>query len=90
MKIAGKEYPLEADSGEMEQLMRVAAKDVNDMLERFNMRFPETAFEDKMVFVAVQEAAGKLYMQKKYKRLDDEVNSLGEDLVAYLEGLDDK
>ena len=36
LKIAGKEYSLTAASEEQEQLMRLAARDVNEMLDRFN------------------------------------------------------
>ena len=46
--IAGREYPLEAESPEMEQLMRLAAEDVNSMLKKFDEQFPTTPFEDRL------------------------------------------
>lgn len=88
LKIAGREYPLEAASPEMERMMRLAASDVNKVLERFDAQFPEAAFEDKLVFAAIQEGVGKFYAQKRYSVLEDEVNSLGEDLAAYLKGME--
>lgn len=84
--ISGREYPLEAESPEMERLMRLAAGDVNRMLEKFNEQFPTTPFEDKLVFVAIREAAGKLLSQGKLQGLVDEADSLKQDLAAYLDG----
>ena len=87
LNVAGKPYRLSAATPEMEQLMRVAAGEVSAMLTRFDSRFPESSFEDKLVFVAIQEAAGKLSAQKKMSRLAEEVDSLGADVAAYLEAL---
>jgi cell division protein ZapA (FtsZ GTPase activity inhibitor) len=87
LNVAGKLYRLSAATPEMEQLMRSAAQDVTSMLATFDSRFPESGFEDKLVFAAVQEAAGKLFAQKKMSRLVEELESLGTDLSAYLEAL---
>ena len=67
LKVAGKSYSLSAASPEMEQLMRLAAQDVSAMMTKFDARFPDSSPEDKLVFVAIQEAAGKLSAQKKMK-----------------------
>lgn len=85
--VAGKPYRLNASSPEMERLMRLAAQDVTSMLAKFDSRFPESSPEDKLVFAAIQEAAGKLAAQKKMSRLVEEVESLGADVTAYLEAL---
>ena len=87
LTVAGKPYRLSAASPEMEQLMRLAAAEVSTMMTRFDSRFPESGAEDKLVFVAIQEAAGKLSAQKKMSRLAEEVESLGADVAAYLEDL---
>ncbi|MCR4824280.1 MAG: cell division protein ZapA [Bacteroidales bacterium] len=87
LKVAGKPYRLSAASPEMEQLMRLAASDVTAMMTKFDARFPESSPEDKLVFVAIQEAAGKLSAQKKMSRLVDEVEALQGDISAYLEGM---
>ena len=39
------------------------------------------------MFVAIQEAAGKLSAQKKMSRLVEEVQTLESDVAAYLEGM---
>ena len=87
LKVAGKSYSLSAASPEMEQLMRLAAQDVSAMMTKFDARFPDSSPEDKLVFVAIQEAAGKLSAQKKMSRLVEEVEALQGDVSAYLEAI---
>ena len=87
LKVAGKSYSLSAASSEMEQLMRLAAQDVSAMMTKFDARFPDSSPEDKLVFVAIQEAAGKLSAQKKMSRIVEEVEALQGDVAAYLEGM---
>lgn len=84
--ISGREYPMGAESPEMEQLMRLAAEDVNELLKKFNEQFPTTPFEDKLMIVAVREAAAKLLSQRNMRRLENEADSLAQDLGAYLDG----
>ncbi len=88
LKIAGKEYSLTAASEEQEQLMRLAARDVNEMLDRFNEKFVETDIVDKFAFVAVQEAVGKFYMKARLSQMGAEVSSLSSELSSYLEETD--
>lgn len=88
LKIAGKEYSLTAASEEQEQLMRLAARDVNEMLDRFNEKFVETDIVDKFAFVAVQEAVGKFYMKAKLSQAGGEISSLSSELSSYLEETD--
>ena len=87
LKVAGKPYRLSAATPEMEQLMRLAAADVTDLMTKFDARFPDSSPEDKLVFVAIQEAAGKLSAQKKMSRLVEEVQTLESDVAAYLDGM---
>lgn len=90
LKVAGKPYRLSAASPEMEQLMRLAAADVSEMVTKFDARFPDSSPEDKLVFVAIQEAAGKLSAQKKMSCLVAEVEELQGDVTSYLEGITKK
>ena len=90
LKVAGKPYRLSAASPEMEQLMRLAAAEVSEMVTKFDARFPDSSPEDKLVFVAIQEAAGKLSAQKKMSRLVAEVEELQGDVASYLEGITKK
>ena len=40
IKIAGTEYPLMANTPEMEQFIRLAAEEINAMLGKYDARFP--------------------------------------------------
>lgn len=90
LKIAGKEYELDAATPEMEQTMRVAAADVNEMLEMFNTRFPDASMVDKFAFVAVHEAIEKFYVKKEVEAFKSEMGSLHDELGSYLDGKDKK
>ena len=90
LKIAGKEYPLKATSPEMEQMMRLAAEDVNAMLVKFDAKFPDKPVADKLAFVAIQEAVSKINAQRKASRVVEEVTALQNDLASYLDGMQDK
>lgn len=88
LKIAGKVYPMKAATPQMEQMMRIAAEDVNRVLEKLNMRYPDTPLEDKLVFVAIQEAVAKLHTAKKYESLNSDVSSLSSELATYLDEIE--
>lgn len=90
LKIAGREYPLKASSPEMEQLMRLAAEDVNKMLARYTEKYQDKTLEDKLAFVTLQEAVFKISAQRKAQALTDEVEALKKDTEAYLKGIENK
>lgn len=85
LKIAGKEYPLRVQSPEMEQLMRLAAENINAMLAKYDEKFPDKTLVDKLAFVTLNEAVGKLSLQRKVAAMNDESARLGQELGAYLE-----
>jgi len=84
LKIAGKEYPLRADTPELEQLMRLAAEDVNAMLVRYNERYSSKSEFDKLAFVALNEAMGKISAQRAAAKTVGETDNLTDRLGAYL------
>ena len=84
VQVAGKTYPLKAQGPEAEARLRTAAESVNSMLEQFNNRFPDKPVEDKLVFVAIQQAVGKLSAQGQLMVLKEERASLKAELGSYL------
>ena len=86
VKIAGLTYHLKADSPEKEQVMRLAAKDVDNLLSRYEEKFSGTSFEDKLAFVALNEAMGKLQEQQRLRSLKQEIEILSSQTHGYLEG----
>ena len=88
LKIAGKEYSLVAKDAEMEHYMRFAARDINQMIETYNKKYPDTQLFDKLVFVALKQKVGKLSSLHKLEVLKVQEDKLEKDLQAYLDKLD--
>jgi len=88
LKIAGREYPLEAPSPEMEGLLRKGAKDVNNLLSGMDSRYPQQERYDKLVFVALSEAMDKISALEEKTRLEGELEELGNEVSSYLDGID--
>ncbi|MGI6314143.1 MAG: cell division protein ZapA [Candidatus Cryptobacteroides sp.] len=88
LKIAGKEYSLKAQSPEDEQLMRLAAGDVNSMLSYYNANYPNQEDMDKLAFVTLTQAMSKIREQRSAAKLASELDALDDKLGAYLAGIE--
>lgn len=88
LKIAGKEYPLKAKSPEAEQIMRLAAEDINAMLAHYTASYPDKSDMDRLAFVTLSQAVGKISAQRAAAKLATEVDSLDDKLGSYLVGID--
>ena len=88
LKIAGKEYQLKASSPEMEQYMRIAAENINGKLSVYDSRYPGKDLFDKLVFVTLNEAFGRLSAQRKLALRDEEEGKLLEQIDSYLGGIE--
>lgn len=88
IKIAGKEYPLRASSPEKEQLMRLAAEDINKMLATYDDKYPNYDLVDKLAFVALNETFSRFRYQKQLSLVKEEADGLNAELDAYLKGID--
>ena len=86
IKIAGKNYPLVAASPERERQLRLAAEEVNAMLLRYDVKYPDTQLVDKLVFVALNQAVGRIAAKEDFAGYTSELHSLEHDLENYLEG----
>ena len=76
LKIAGKEYSLKAQSPEDEQLMRLAAGDVNSMLSYYNANYPNQEDMDKLAFVTLTQAMSKIREQRSAAKLASDLMPL--------------
>ncbi len=85
IRIADQEYPLKAKSPEMEQLMRLAAENVNQKLAAYNAKIRGRSLADKLTFVSLNETVARLQLEKRLKDLEDKVKALHLDTEAYLE-----
>ena len=89
LRIAGKEYSLKVQSPEMEQLMRLAAENINQMLAKYDEKFPDKTLLDKLSFDTLNETVALLSTQRKLARASEEVKALQSDIESYLDGIQD-
>lgn len=88
IRIAGKEYPLKANSPEMEQMLRLAAETINQKLAAYDAKYPGKPLSDKLAFVAITEAVSRLMSQKKLAEANSEAGKLEEDIESYLKDIE--
>ena len=88
VKIAGNTYPLKASTPEMERLMRLAAEAINAKYAAYDAKFPDKSLADKLAFVALNEAIGRLTNQKKYSEVSQEAEMLQEEVDTYLKNIE--
>ncbi len=84
IKIAGNEYPLVASSPEMERMMRLAADAINQKLAAYDAKYPNKALSDKLSFVALNEAVGRLAYQKRFADAEAEAKKLQDGVESYI------
>jgi cell division protein ZapA (FtsZ GTPase activity inhibitor) len=90
IKIAGKEFPLKANTPEMEQMMRLAAEQINKKLAEFNTRYPDRTLADKLAFVALNEAVNKISCLRRLEEVDKEVKDMTGETDKYLKSIEGK
>ena len=88
LRIAGKEYPLKAKSPEAEQVMRLAAEDINNMLSVYNTNYPDRSDYDKMTLVCLGQAVSKISAKRAAARLASDFDTLDAELGNYLAGIE--
>ncbi len=85
IKIGQKSYPLKVSSPEIEQLMRLASERINEMLAKYNAKFPESSLADKLAFVALNETAARISAQRKELKTRETVEAFEKELASYLQ-----
>ena len=90
IKISGKEFSLKANSPEMEQMMRIAAEQINQMLTDYNARYPDRPLADKLAFVALNQAVFKISYERRLETFDKEVKEMTAETDKYLKSIEEK
>mgnify|MGYP002515307507 FL=1 len=88
IRIAGNEYPLVASSPEMERMMRLAAEAINQKLTAYDAKYPNKTLSDKLSFVALNEAVGRLAFQKRLADVDAQARRLQDDVESYIKTIE--
>jgi len=89
LKIAGRVYAVRATSPEQERQMRLAAEEINKVLEVYDQRFPNKTEFDKLAFVTLNEALGKMDALSTAAATVNEANVLTDRLGNYLANIED-
>ena len=84
IKIAGRPYVLKASTPEHEQLIRLAAEDVNKKLARLSSSFPGRTPEDILTFLALNECISRIAFGKINEAAEKEAAELVAETVAYI------
>ena len=84
LEIAGRQFHLKASSPEMEQSMRLAAEDINRMLDRYTEKYPEKDYLEMLLFVTLTETVYKFNAQNKLNAVTAECEKLASELSGYL------
>lgn len=84
LKIAGIEYPMVANTPEMEETMRNAADEINRKFNSYDIKYPDKSTLDKLIIVTLNETVNRIACQNKMKQLGLETKALQDDLEAYL------
>ena len=90
IKIAERSYVLKATTPENEQLIRLAAEDVNKKLNAYLASFPGKSPEDILSFVALNECVSRLAFQKKMELDEEALKRLVAETESYLSGAEKK
>lgn len=87
LKIAGIEYPMVANTPEMEETMRMAADEINRKFNSYDLKYPDKTTLDKLIIVTLNETVNRIACQKKMQQLGAEAKALQDSLDTYLEQL---
>ncbi|MBO4595533.1 MAG: cell division protein ZapA [Bacteroidales bacterium] len=85
---AGKEFQLNAETPEAENLMRFAAEEVDKRMAVYDQKFATTEAFDKLAFVALGCAMGNLKNFNMLNKAEKEAEDLTKTLEAYLQSVE--
>ncbi|MBO4427971.1 MAG: cell division protein ZapA [Bacteroidales bacterium] len=87
---AGKSFQLNAENDDAEQLMRLAAEEVDKRIALYDQKFAATDPYDKLAFVALGCAMGNLKNFNILKKNEKELGELTATLEAYLQSVEEE
>ena len=88
IKIADRYYPLKVNSPEHEEVIRKAADDINEMVAKYQEKFPGKGMIKILSFVALNTCMSNITLNKQMKDMADGEAMLAKELEGYLENID--
>ncbi len=89
IRIAGKEYLMNAPTAEIEELIRLAAAKVNKEVSAYVAKYPGKEMVDILSFVALNEAIGGISRERKLTDAESEAAALARETENYIENIGD-
>ena len=89
IRIAEREYIMNAPTPESEELIRLAASSINSKLSGFQAKYPGKNMADLLAFVALNESIGSTTLQRKLDSLKKEIDSLNRATDSYLDSIEE-
>ena len=88
LNIANQNFTVNAETPEMESMMRFAAEDINKMLLRYDEKYPSRPLLEKVIFVLLTQTVSRLQSQKKFNDVSSDNEKLLSELGAYLKDIE--
>jgi len=84
VKIAERDYIMNAPTPEMEEMMRLSAQSINKKIANYLAKYPGKSMVDILSFVALNESISNLIFQKKLDAVNAEAEALLKETESYL------
>lgn len=88
--IGGHTHSFKAQTPEAEQIMRLAASDLNKRLEKFALQYPGSQELDRLAFAALNLGIEKISRERKLAELKGEADALKRETDVYIESIGKK
>lgn len=88
IKIDTRYFEFPSESQEEEEMIRKAAKDINEMIGRYQMEFPGKNILDILSLVVLNIGKCKVELQDKIERMKLDEYKLQKDIEGYLDNIE--
>ena len=88
IRIAEREYVMNAPTAEDEENIRQAATEINRKISAYLDKYPGRIIADLLSFVALNESIGNITLQRKLNALKSEAATLGNEMKGYIEDME--
>lgn len=88
IKIAGREYRMNAPTPEDEENIRLATEQINRKISAYLAKYPGRNITDILSFVALNESIGSITLQRRLNAFKEEVDSLEGDMRNYIDNIE--
>ncbi len=88
IKIAEREFVMNAPSPEDEENIRLAAAEINRKISAYLTKYPGRIISDILSFVALNESIGSIILQRRLNAIKGEAEVLDNDMRNYIDNIE--